>query len=647
MSHAPSIELTPGKIARRLTLVALALIALSTLFHFTALSAGEEAFWGQVNWLDDRFFVDKERNFPTFFTVLLMLFSALLLEITARLSKREQEPHGKKWRVLSLGFLFMAFDEGFVIHEMAIEPLQRLLGGGDLGALHFAWVGPGIVLVLLLSFYFLPFLSSLKAQGRIRFILAASLYLGGALGMEMFNGQFAERVDFDYAIYSIWVTVEEGLEISGLVVFVWALLVHLRAQYGMVSLNFGRTAPMGGDAPTPLSTGSTVTIAPSWKQHLATLATLLAAVVVLIFIFRSQLFRPIERVAAPEKPGNTALQSALGTSVWYYAEALDEPRHMAVGAGGYIFVAERGANRLLALVDNNGDGSLETSHVVLDELDRPDALAFDPNGEFLYIGEQSQISRVKVAGIVKIGEPEVVIVEALPDTIGEIAFGADGLLYVARRSRCNLCMEAEAQLASIWRYQPDGSGGELVMGGLRRVAGLALQPDRGILWASNSEADLSRRNLPPDTLFRVTAGGDAGWPRCHAGIIIDSDLGDMTSCDNVEQPAITLAAHSAPQGLTFYDQTLLGAEFSGDLFVALGGSSEQNPPTGDKVVRIVMEDGLPTGVIEDFVYGWRTPEGTRIGRPVDIVTTADGALLISDDQAGAIYRVVPSPTETP
>jgi glucose/arabinose dehydrogenase len=136
----------------------------------------------------------------------------------------------------------------------------------------------------------------------------------------------------------------------------------------------------------------------------------------------------------------------------------------------------------------------------------------------------------------------------------------------------------------------------------------------------------------------VREGDDAGWPRCHAGRIVDPEFGEPEGCQGVVPPAVEMQAHSAPLGLTFYDGTQFPAEYVGDLYVAFHGSWNRSVPTGYKVVRIDMEGAQP-GPAYDFGTGWLREDGSRWGRPVDVIVGPDGSLYVSDDEGGVIYRI--------
>ena len=342
------------------------------------------------------------------------------------------------------------------------------------------------------------------------------------------------------------------------------------------------------------------------------------------------------REEAPEKP--IALPAGFEISV--YADGLQAPRMMAVGPDGGVYVAERGAGRILRLVDGDEDGLLDQLDAVVEGLDSPSSLAFHQDGS-LYVGETRRILRLPTSSDGgDFNEPQVVI-DGLPSgghNTRTVTFSPDySSLYVSIGSSCNVCEEQDQRRAAIVRYNPDGSGERLYARGLRNAVGITFNPITGELWATNNGRDFLGDDLPPETIYKIQEGADYGWPGCHSGRIIDPDFGSQGSCEGIEQPQVEMQAHSAPLGLEFYSGDQFPAEYQGDLFVAFHGSWNRSQPVGYKVVRIPM-DGEVIGLVEDFAVGWLNNEASW-GRPVDIVTAPDGSLLISDDAGGKIYRV--------
>ena len=228
------ISLNPFLIARMLGTVAFLLVVASTGWQLAAYWTGHDSIYGLVQ----LFYVDAEQNIPTFFSALLLLFAALLLAIITRLKRNQKATYVLHWATLALGFLLMAADEILSQHERLVEPIRKLLGGGDLGVFYFAWIIPGIELVLVLALFFLKFLLHLPAKTRLAFLIAATLYIGGAIGFELVGGRYSESHGTQNLTYSMIATTEESLEMAGVIVFIWALLVYIADHYKEVRFRF-------------------------------------------------------------------------------------------------------------------------------------------------------------------------------------------------------------------------------------------------------------------------------------------------------------------------------------------------------------------------------------------------------------------------
>ena len=342
------------------------------------------------------------------------------------------------------------------------------------------------------------------------------------------------------------------------------------------------------------------------------------------------------RVVAP--PGELNLPTGFGISL--YAEGLNDPRMMTVGPDGMAYVAERGAGRIVRLPDRDEDGVADEVEVIADGLNAPSSLDFYTDGS-LYVGETTRVVRLFNPDNEGAFQDRETIIEGLPDgghTTRTVLFSPDGAyLYVSVGSSCNVCIEDDDRRSTIMRYQPDGSDGMIYTEGLRNAVGITFRPGTDELWATNNGRDWLGDDQPPETIYRVTEGEDAGWPQCHAGRIIDPDYGEEGSCENVSDPEVEFQAHTAPLGLTFYTGTQFPERYQGGMFVGLHGSWNRTVPVGYKVIHIPMENGEP-GQVQDFAVGWLQDDGSKWGRPVDVVTASDGSLLISDDGEGRIYR---------
>lgn len=187
------------------------------------------------------FSVDRELNVPAFFSMLILVIASALLAIIAYFKSRQHAPYRWHWAILALGFLYMAFDEIGEVHEKLIEPMRAALGGKDLGVFYFAWVVPAIALVGALGFLFLRFWWRLPVRTRALFLIAGCLYLGGAIGVELLDGKYAEIYGKKNLTYMLMSNAEESLEIAGVIAFIYALLDYLANHYKSIELRFTST----------------------------------------------------------------------------------------------------------------------------------------------------------------------------------------------------------------------------------------------------------------------------------------------------------------------------------------------------------------------------------------------------------------------
>ena len=184
------------------------------------------------------FDLNREENIPSFFSELILLIATLLLLLITIIKRAQKDRNISKWAILSSGFLFMAFDEAFQIHERFVLPVRKLLGDGQLGIFYYAWVIPGITIVLFFSLFFLRFLLHLPAKTRRDFLISATIYLSGCVGFELIGGLYDELYGVNNLTSNMISTVEESLEITGIISFIRALLVYITDNYDEVRLRF-------------------------------------------------------------------------------------------------------------------------------------------------------------------------------------------------------------------------------------------------------------------------------------------------------------------------------------------------------------------------------------------------------------------------
>ena len=328
-----------------------------------------------------------------------------------------------------------------------------------------------------------------------------------------------------------------------------------------------------------------------------------------------------------------------GYSVNLFAQRLGGVRFLALGPNGAVYATLSGAGRIVRFVDANGAGVAESVVTVLSGLGDPSGLSF--RGDTLYFAEEIAVKRLNPGATTP-----VTIVSGLPaggHSTRTIAFGPDNLLYVAVGSSCNIC-DAAPPRAAVTRYSLDGSDPHTFATGLRNSVGLAFNPATGELWANNNDRDdiggssmAITDNLPPEHLNILKDGKWYGWPQCYLPGKPNPEYSGA-DCSGVEPPAITVQAHSAPLGLAFYTGTMFPADYRGDAFMTYHGSWNRSVATGAKVVRVRILNNRPVAA-EDFVTGWQLADGSRWGRPVAVLVASDGALLVSDDTGGRIWRV--------
>ncbi len=344
--------------------------------------------------------------------------------------------------------------------------------------------------------------------------------------------------------------------------------------------------------------------------------------------------------------GGPKLKVPPGFAIDVFADKVGSVRFMAVDPAGTLLVSEPSAGRVLALPDKNRDGKADSVQIVVTGLDQPHGLAFRDGA--LYVAETGRVQRFAYdPATMKATQPT--LVTRLPSGGGHwtrtVVFGPDGLMYVSVGSSCNVCRESDSRRAVVLRFNVDGSGDQIFASGMRNAVGLAFHPGTGVLWATVNERDWRGDDVPPDYVTEVREGTFHGWPDCmvvRGRVIADTAFAKGAACDKVTPPTVEIQAHSAPIGLAFYTGTQFPEDYRGSLFVAYRGSWNRTLPTGYKIVRIPFRDGQPAGAPEDFATGWL--EGSSAwGRPVDLAVGRDGALYLSDQGAGRIYRITYRP----
>jgi glucose/arabinose dehydrogenase len=394
---------------------------------------------------------------------------------------------------------------------------------------------------------------------------------------------------------------------------------------------------------------------------------------------------PVRVVA---RPATAAPRVPPGFKAELFASGLDDPRALVVAPNGDVFVAESAPGRLRVLhagtpshpspASGGGKGGAENS-VFASGLGGPFGIAFYPPGgdpQWIYVANTTSVVRYPYRnGDLKARGSAEVVVRELARAGGrsvqrghvtrDLAFSKDGRqMFVSVGSASNVGegmgkldaaaiarWEAEHGLGSAWGeetdraavlvFDPDGNNRRVFASGLRNCVGLAVQPRTGELWCSVNERDALGDDLVPDFITRVRDGAFFGWPWYYLGGNEDPRLRGARPDlrDKVSVPDVLIQAHSASMRIVFYDAGAFPAEYRGDAFAAEHGSWNRAKRTGYKVIRVRLKDGVPTGEYEDFATGFVINDSAVWARPVGVAVARDGALLVSEDGNGTIWRI--------
>jgi glucose/arabinose dehydrogenase len=360
---------------------------------------------------------------------------------------------------------------------------------------------------------------------------------------------------------------------------------------------------------------------------LAFLATLCSALFCLEAVASPTTDKVLENVRLPA-----------GFQLEVYADNVPGARSMALGSQGTLFVGTRGTT-VYSLSGTPGTGLKPTVRVVADKLNMPNGVAFRDGA--LYVAEINRILRYDdiEASLANV-PPAKVVRDDLPKDRHHgwkyIAFGPDGKLYVPIGAPCNVCNEPK--YASITRMNADGSGHEVFARGVRNTVGFTWHPTSKELWFTDNGRDYLGEDKPPCELnVAPRAGLDFGFPYCHGKDIKDPEFGKLGECSRITPPVQTLGAHVAPLGVKFYTGSVFPAKYHNQVLIAEHGSWNRKEKSGYRLTLVRLDGGKAVSY-EQFATGFN--RGDQVfGRPVDLLVLEDGSLLISDDTAGAIYRL--------
>lgn len=346
-----------------------------------------------------------------------------------------------------------------------------------------------------------------------------------------------------------------------------------------------------------------------------------------------------------------------GFEVTEFATGLTEPRVIVKAPNGDLFISESRAGRVTVFREEAGKGKPESQKVFAKGLRRPFGIAFYPPGDdpkFVYVANTDSVVRYpyKNGDLEATGEPETIIanIPSGNERVGggghwtrDLEFSPDGkTLYVSVGSRSNVDDDnREDRRAMILAFDPDGKNERKFAQGIRNPVGLATNPVTKELWTSVNERDALGDHLVPDYITSVKEGGFYGWPWYYLGPNQDPrhkgkhpELKDKTIV-----PDVLLQSHMASLDMAFYTGEQFPKEYRNDAFAGEHGSWNRARRTGYKVIRVPFKDGKATGEFEDFLVGFVTEKGDVWGRPVGVAVAKDGALMVTDDGSGTIWRV--------
>ena len=312
-------------------------------------------------------------------------------------------------------------------------------------------------------------------------------------------------------------------------------------------------------------------------------------------------------------------------------------RSMTMSPTRTLFVGNREEDEVYAVRDAPAGGAAVVR--IATGLNMPNGVAFRDGA--LYVAEVHRLLRYDGIEARLSNPPAPVVVREFPKNRHHgwkfIAFGPDGLLYVPVGAPCNIC-QPEPMYAAIHRMRPDGSAFETFARGIRNTVGFDWHPDTGELWFTDNGRDLLGDDVPPDELNHAPRKGlDFGYPTCHGRAISDPEFGRRRPCSATLPPALELGPHVAALGMRFYTGGMFPEKYRKGIFIAEHGSWNRSRKIGYRVLFVPLVNGR-AGKFEVFAEGWLQRESAW-GRPVDVLVAPDGALLVSDDEAGAIYRI--------
>jgi glucose/arabinose dehydrogenase len=339
-----------------------------------------------------------------------------------------------------------------------------------------------------------------------------------------------------------------------------------------------------------------------------------------------------------------------GFHVNVFAKDFKNPRFLAVAPNGDVFLADLGAGEVIVMRDPQHSGAAQQREVFAEKLNRPFGIAF--HDEYVYVANMSEVLRFRYdkQSSKRLGEAEHIL--DLPTggahVTRTIAFSSDGKqLFASVGSSGNIDIEKDPRRAAVLVADPDGKNSRIFASGLRNAVGLGIEPVSGAVWVSVNERDELGDNLPPDYFTSIKDGGFYGWPYSYIGDNVDPRVQPQKPelVARAIIPDVLLGAHVAPLEFAFYAGKQFPEQYRGGAFIAEHGSWNRASRAGYQVAFVGFQNGKASADPLPFLTGLvPDPNGKNVnGRPVGVAVASDGALLVSDDGAGVIYRISYAP----
>ena len=347
-----------------------------------------------------------------------------------------------------------------------------------------------------------------------------------------------------------------------------------------------------------------------------------------------------------------------GFKIGLYA-IVPDARHMAVGPQGIVVFVGTRKTKVWSVTDRNKDRVADEVKDFAPSIDFaiPNGPCFSKDG-FLYIAEQNRVlvfpaaeffyesPDVAAFNVLKQGTLIPTDEESYNHTARVCRIGPDKKLYISLGQPFNVAPAEkmdkykETGIGGIIRVNTDGSDKEVYTLGVRNSVGMDFNPANGELWFTDNQVDGMGDNIPPGELNRQTEmGQNFGHPWFGGGTVRTNEYKSETPPEGIVHPAVEMDAHAADLGMTFYTGKMFPSSYSGGIFSAQHGSWNRTDPIGARVMFTSVNEDGSVGTTTPFAEGWIDENGEYLGRPVDIAQLRDGSILVSDDLAGAVYRI--------